>query len=102
MVFYLSIDLNICILTGRVLKKPRQVLLASDTTILYTEINFLHYKNYFADIFINARGSAAQDIVEFYTIGDYVVVEGQILTVFDVFINSKEQMYVSDIQPAYI
>ena len=102
MAFYLSIDLNICILTGRVLKTPRQVLLESDTNILYTEINFLHYKNYFAHIFTNARGSVAQDIMEFYTTGDYVVIEGQILTVFDVSINSKEQMYVNDVQPAYI
>ena len=102
MVFYSYIDLNISILTGRVIKPPSQVLLTSDKTILYTEINFLHYNNHFARIFTSARGSVAQDIIEFYTGGDYVVIEGQILTVFDVSINSKEQIYITDIQPACI
>nr|YP_009541879.1 putative single-stranded DNA binding protein [Neogoniolithon spectabile]AYR06088.1 putative single-stranded DNA binding protein [Neogoniolithon spectabile] len=94
--------MNVCFLTGRLLKPPSQLLSKNDDELLYIEINFLHYKNYFANIFAKSRDIVARDILEFYTTGDYVVIEGEVLITASQVLKVTEQINITDIQPACI
>ena len=97
----LTIDLNSCFITARIVKQPKQILL-NNTIIADTEINFPQAQAYFASMSTRSDKEIANNMVELYTIGDYILLEGE--TIISKFYLSKYKhlIYLTDVQPAII
>lgn len=94
-------SINVCFITARILQKPKKIDKKSNY-VVNTEIHFPHSKNYFAHIALLAEGKIADDLLELYMKGDYIIIEGELLT-----INKNKEflniiIYIIDIQPASI
>ena len=92
-------SINVCFITARILQKPKKIDQASNY-IVNTEIHFPHSKNYFSNIKILAEGKIAENLLELYIPGDYIIIEGELLITGEEILNII--IYIMDIQPASI
>ena len=91
--------MNIGLVTARITQNPVRF---SNFDYYLTEIrlNFLHTKSYFAEAIALVDGKTSKSIVEFYSKGDYVLIEGECLIIQDKRQNLSLVIYVTDVQPA--
>ena len=91
--------MNISIITARLLADPERFY-SFGNYITEVKVSFLHVKNYLAHAIILADNKTGQEIMEFYSQGDYVLIEGECITVEDKYQNSFPIIYAADVQPA--
>lgn len=93
--------MNIGLVTARLVCDPIRF---SSFGHYFTEIriNFLHVKNYFGKAIVLADNRAGEDLSEFYCQGDYILVEGECISVEELGQNSYLVIYATDVQPAHL
>ena len=89
--------MNLCFITARLLAKPNKLGI---TNIIKIPIHFPHSRNYFARVTALASGQLASKILEFYTYGDYVIIEGEMLILKSVIKETNIFVKIIDIHPA--
>lgn len=91
--------MNFCFITACIIKKLEKLQYDQNPCIAL-EIKFPHVKNYCARAFAFAYGEMADHIFEFYMVGDYILIEGEILTLK--ISKTQDIIYINDVQPAVI
>ena len=93
--------MNIGIVTARITKAP---LRFANLGEYFTEIHvqFLHTRNYLATAIAFANGEIGHNLLNIYRKGDYILIEGEFLSIEDLRQNAKVVIYITDINPAYL
>lgn len=93
--------MNFGIITARIVKQPIRF---SSFDKYYTEIYiiFLHSRNYFAHAIALADGEIGQTIYNIYRQGDYLLIEGEFLSLEDINQNKTLVICVTEVSPAYL
>ena len=93
--------MNIGWITARMVQNPIRF---SNYSYYITEIqvHFVHTKNYFASAIALADGKIGKNIFEFYCKGDYILIEGEYLSIEDHNKNASLIIYIIDVQPAHL
>ena len=93
--------MNIGLVTARVIKEPIRF---SNFNYYFTELRiiFLQTRDYFAHAVALADGEIGKSIFEIYRKGDYLLIEGECLSLEDSEQNSKLVIYITEVNPAHL
>lgn len=93
--------MNFGIITARIVSKPVRF---SSFDRYYTEMHiiFLHAKNYFAHAIVLSDGEIGETVFDIYRRGDYLLIEGEMLSTEDIYQNKTLVIYTTEVNPAYL
>lgn len=93
--------MNIGLVTARITKKPVRF---SNFNSYFTEIHiiFLHMRNYFAHAIALADGEIGKSIFDIYRKGDYILIEGEYLSLKDIKNRKFLVIYITEVNPAHL
>lgn len=93
--------MNSGLITARIIKKPIRF---SSFNYYFTQlhINFLHTQSYLAKAIALADGEIGKNLFNLYQTGDYIIIEGEFLSIEEIKQNTNLVIYVTDVHPAYL
>lgn len=70
--------MNYSIFIVKIIQKPQQSFFEDDTSVTEVLVQFPHYlnKNYLNTFQISVWGNLAYDLMQYYKINDYLIIEG--------------------------
>lgn len=72
--------MNYCTFLVKILKKPEKIYFENDICVLELPVKFSQFKNSSCDVSLNISfwGNLANEVIEYYQLNDYVIIEGYI------------------------
>lgn len=93
--------MNIGVITARLLFDPSRFY-NFGSYITEAQISFVHFKNYVAKAILLADSKVGESMVECYSQGDYILVEGECIVTEDSSQNTSLVIYATNVQPAHL
>lgn len=72
--------MNYCTFLVKILKKPEKIYFENDICVSELPVKFYQFKNSSSDLSLNISfwGNLANDVIAYYQLNDYVIIEGYI------------------------